>query len=264
LARALGEAGVEAEFFLALVSAFPLAGQYTHGQGEIFLNQLEAVGYRLLRVAAAVEVSSQGFLSALEAAYPDMRTTGPLMGVWWPNVPSFVLDGEPLELRLRRCGFAYRHVIQTHLASSVEAIVEQMAMTLHALITIPPAGVVPAGALYQGLYELASTWQGDLAQSHLQDISPEFPGLFTGIGWLRALDVREDTSLESDLAWAHAQYALARNPQTAPRGNFSAHGAHIAGPARQRPADLAVQEWESTIRLLEQLRRTVSPMPGYR
>ncbi|HEX6123377.1 MAG TPA: hypothetical protein VFY89_09460, partial [Ktedonobacterales bacterium] len=119
LARALGEAGVEAEFVLALIASFPLAGQYTHAQGEIFLTQLEAVAHRLLRVATTLEVSAQGFLAALEMGFPDMRTTGPLMGVWWPNFPGFVLDGAPLEVRLRRCGFAYRHVVQAHLASNV-------------------------------------------------------------------------------------------------------------------------------------------------
>lgn len=265
LARALGEAGVEAEFALALIAGFPLAGQYSHAQGEIFLTQLEAVAHRLIRVAATIEVSAQGFLSALEAGYPDMRTTGPLMGVWWPNFPGFVLDGEPLELRLRRCGFAYRHVVQSHIASNIEAVIEQMALTLHALSTIPPAGVVPAGALYQGLYELASAWQGDLTQSHLYDISPEFPGLLTGISWLRALDAQEDTSLESDLAWAHAQYALTRDPRSAPGGSMSpATGTHLAVPARYGLADFAAREWENTIALLDQLRRASSSLPGHR
>jgi hypothetical protein len=265
LARALGEAGVEAEFVLALIASFPLAGQYSHTQGEIFLTQLEAIAHRLMRVAATLEVSAQGFLSALEAGYPDMRTTGPLMGVWWPDFPGFMLDGEPLELRLRRCGFAYRHVAQSHIASNVEAVIEQMALTLHALSTIPPAGVMPAGALYQGLYELASAWQGDLTQSHLFDISPEFPGLLSGISWLRSLDTQEDTSLESDLAWARAQYALARAPQSTPGASASsATSAHLAVPARYGLADFPAREWEHTIALLDQLRRVSSSLPGYR
>ncbi|MBF6591262.1 MAG: hypothetical protein IVW57_12150 [Ktedonobacterales bacterium] len=252
LAQALGEAGVEAEFFLVLVQRFP-GTLASRAQGEIFLLQLEAAARRLCRVASSLEVAVQGFLAGLEAGYPDLRSVGEFDDVWWPAFPGYALAGEALEVRLRRCGYAYRHVVETHLAASVEAICEQMAFTLHALNTLPPAGVVPARALYQGLYELSSAWQGDVAQNHVLDVSPAFHGLLTGITRLRAMDAREDASLESDLAWAHGQYALARGTQEP-----AAPSSGPPPPAHMSQwAALAAQDWYDTITALERLRQSL-------
>jgi hypothetical protein len=246
LTRALGEAGVEAEFFLALIQSFPPSAWHTHAQGEILLLQLEAAAYRISRVAAALEVATQGFLAGLASGYPDLRRVGELDEVWWPTFTGFVPGGDPLDLRLRRCGFAYRHLVEVHLAATIESIAEQMAFTLHALQTLPPVGVVPAGALYQGLYELSSAWQGDIVQNHLLDVGAEAPGLLTAIGRLRALDTSDDTSLESDLAWAHAQVGHLR-------GTLSPRGAGA------RAAERAMRDWHDTIVALDRLRQSSQP-----
>jgi hypothetical protein len=244
LAQALGEAGVEAEFFLTLVQSFPPAGQYSHAQGEILLLQLEAAAYRISRVAATLEIATQGFLAELARGYPDLRDTSELDEVWWPASNGYLFPGEPLDLRLRRCGFAYRHLIEVHLVSTVESIADQMAFTLHTLNTMPPAGVMPARALYQGLYELSSAWQGDIVQHHLLDIGVDAPGLLTAIARLRALDSADDTSLESDLAWAQAQVASlgSGTPKRSPRTTSA--------------MEAATREWRETIAALDRLRRS--------
>jgi hypothetical protein len=248
LASALGEAGVESEFFLSLVFTFPPAGRYTHAQGEILLLQLEAAAHRLIRTAAALEVATQGFLSALDRIYPNMRARREGDDVWWPTFPGFTLPGDSLDLRLRRCGFAYRHVVWVHLASSIEAIAEQMSLTLHALATLPPAGVLPAHALHQGLYELSSAWQGDIVQHHVLDVAADSPGLLTAIGRLRTLDSSEDTSLETDLAWANAQLASLGPAFTAARTGVPKQRANA------RLTELAAREWYGIISALDRLR----------
>ncbi len=243
LVQALGEAGVEAEFFLALVQSFPATGQYTRAQGEILLLQLEAAAYRISRVAASLEVATQGFLAALAGGYPEARGANEADEVWWPAFSGFVSDGEALDLRLRRCGFSYRHLVEVHLASSVESIADQVALTLHALHTLPPVGIVPARSLYQGLYELAWAWQGDIVQHHLLDTGANAPGLLTAIVRLRAFDATEDTSVEGDLAWAQAQVTRLRAAPARGTTKFAATA-----------TDVAVHDWYETIAALERLR----------
>ncbi len=214
LTQALGVLGVEAEYFLALVGEFtarPPQHPCTRAQGDLFLLRLEASGRRLVDAAESFELATQAYLAALELARPDLRVgehgtiEESVAGVWWPALDDSTPAGEALELRLRRCGYAYRHVVNARLTANVEAIGEQLALVLHALRTLPPAGVLPLTTLYGGLYELAATFQGHIVPHHLSDLSTEMPGLLSGIALLRRLDATEDHSIESDLVWAQAQ-----------------------------------------------------------
>ena len=259
LARALGEVGVEAEFFLLLVNSFPGAGRPTHVRGQMFLRQLEAAGQRLIAVADALEVATQGYLSALETAHPHLRnaTTGN-DDVWWPPFAGYALEGEPLEARLRRCGYAFRHVSETWLSTHVEAILDQLALTLYALSSLPPAGVTPLRTLYAGLYELSSSLQGDIVPHHIRSASAQYPGLLASISRLRSLDAQDDTSIESDLAWARAQYTYAYNAYTQSGAgpaqiNASAHTGDTHTWAAQ-----AANEWRTVIGFLDHLRTATS------
>ncbi|HEV8190559.1 MAG TPA: hypothetical protein VGP82_03615 [Ktedonobacterales bacterium] len=253
LAQALGGIGVEAEFFVALANTFLQGRRGSHEQGEIFLLQLEAAGLRLLRAAASLEVATQGYLTALETGFPGLIAVNDVAEPWWPPFAGYAIPGEPLEVRLRRCSYAYRHVVTARLHANVEAIAERLAFTLHTLITLPPAGVVPAQALYSGLYELSAALQGDIIPHYINDVSAEAPGLLSGIALLRALDAREDTALEADIAWAQAQFALARATSEQLRAMQSA----AVPEATVRWAAQAVGEWEAIVELLESMRGRV-------
>jgi hypothetical protein len=245
LTHALGEAGVEAEFYLRLPRELAASAAWSPDGGERFLRGLEASAARLTRVAADLEVATQSYLTALEEGYPDVRAESDQADAWWPpfdGAASAEASGEPIELLLRRRGFAYRHVVAAHLASNVEAIAEQMALTLHALGTLPPAGTVPASALYRGLYELSSALHGYVVAHHIADMNERTPGLLSGIARLRELTRREDTALDADIAWARAQFAFVRD--------FSTPDAGVARPG----ADGALREWRETIAALEALR----------
>jgi hypothetical protein len=243
LASAVGDVGVEAEYFLTLVGRFGYSVP-APATGEAFLRHLESACQRLRRVALALEIATQSYVTALAAGYPNTRLADGGDEVWWPPFTGYRQSGESLELRLRRCGIAYRHVVATHLASNVEAVAEHMALFLHALATMPPAGVLPASTLSTGLLELTSTVQGYVIAHHVTDLNNATPGLLTGIARLRALTARDDTSLESDIAWAHAQYALVRQPH-----------AGSAGQDKWHWAQSAASEWQQTVASLEGLRR---------
>jgi hypothetical protein len=247
LTHALGEAGVEAEFYLRLPRDLAASAAWSPGGGERFLGGLEASAARLTRVAADLEVATQSYLTALEEGYPSVRAESDQTDAWWPPFDGYEPAGEPIELLLRRRGFAYRHVVAVHLASNIEAIAEQMALTLHALRTLPPAGIVPASALYRGLYELSSALHGYVVAHHIADLNERTPGLLSGIARLREQTRREDTALDADIAWAQAQYAFVRDLTTRDAGG--------ARPA----ADGALREWRETITALEGLR---SSMPN--
>src|SRR5262249_3318708 len=192
LAEALGEIGVESEFFLLLVNGFGGPGLHPHSLGESFLLRLEAAGRRIWRAGATLEVAAQSYMTALESGYPGLRTEGETAEPWWPPFAGYALPGEPIELRLRRCGYAYRHMVMAHLGLTLEGILEQLALFLHALNTLPPAGTLPASALYSGLYELTSGLQGYTIPTYITSTNEHQPGLLAGIARLRALDVQED------------------------------------------------------------------------
>lgn len=249
LTGALGELGVEAEYFLALIQSFPGMPPHPHERGEAFLLGMEAACHRLMSVASTLEVATQSYLNALEIGYPELRAERDVEA-WWPPFGGYALPGESIELRLRRCGYAYRHVVAVHLASNIEAVTEHVALILHALTTLPPAGVLPAASLYQGLYELSSATQGYIIPHHVTDLNARTPGLLTSIAWLRGLDTREDTSLTSDLAWAHTQYALARQLAAQAKATLSPRAAQ--GQTQAWAA--ALRDWQDTIAALERLR----------
>jgi hypothetical protein len=145
---------------------------------------------------------------------------------------------------MRKCGFAYRHVVEVYLGANISAIASQMALVLNALTILPPAGVVPASSLYQGLYELSSAMQGHIVPRHIGDLDSQTPGLLTGISRLRRLDVEDDTSLESDLLWAQAQLKSVQD---------FLKTARISNTQREW-AMTAAAEWKQTIQLLGTLR----------
>lgn len=247
LADALGELGVEAEHFLSLLTYFPGRGRPTRARGEAFLLRLDIAMRRLYRVATRLEVATQSYLTSLENGYPDIRQGSASADVWWQAPDSFSLAGEPLEIRLRRCGYAYRHVIAVHLAANIEAVAEHLVMVLQALSTLPPAGVAPASTLYRGLDELTTMLQGYLIPNHVTDMNPQTPGILTGIARLRMLDAREDISLRTDIAWARAQYA------------FVYHTHYESGTPQTRAwAVMALREWQETITVLESLDHTAA------
>lgn len=251
LIEALGETGVEAEHWLAVANGFLYSHAASRELGDLFLRQLDAGGRRLAHAADRLEVATQGYLAAMEAEYPGVREAAAQDDVWWPEQAQALPTFEPLELRLRRCGFAYRHVVAAHLPANVEAITDCAIQFLHALGALPPAGIVPAGSLYRGLDELTSALQGYVIPNHIADLSDQTPGLLTGIARLYALDVHEDTSIESDLAWAKAQIALAQSTQV----HLDAGRMGSAGQGA-RWALAAVTEWRQTITSLEGLRAT--------
>ncbi|HEX8997465.1 MAG TPA: hypothetical protein VF812_15665 [Ktedonobacterales bacterium] len=258
LARALGAVGVEAEFLLVLVDALPGAARPQRDTGAIFLQRLTGSLARIVEASATLEVATQGYLTALEASYPGVERS-PRDMVWWPAFSGYTLRGEPLEARLRRCGYAYRHAVDSRLPVHMEAILEQLALTVYALSTLPPAGVAPVTTLYHGLYELSSALHGDIVPRHILGASGDarYPGALASITRLRELNASGDISVESDLAWARAQYAAVSGA----RSSF--------GPAPVNARDLAATpvtdarllaahaayEWGHTIGFLESLRR---------
>jgi hypothetical protein len=258
LTEALGNIGVEAEFLIMLVNAFPGPEAPSRQHGEAFLLRIEASAQRIQHTAEALEVTTQSYLTALDAGYPTVRGESEHAEPWWRAFSYAGIEGEPLELRLRRCGFAYRHVVATHLASNVEAIVEQMALTLHALNTLPPAGTLPAATLYQSLYELSSTLQGYVIPHHITNASESMPGIFTSIRYLRALTAQEDTSLASDIAWAQAQYNYAQSMLAAAAAPRSSGPAHMPTLDSRQSALAAVSEWQEVLATLETLTRGTS------
>jgi hypothetical protein len=247
LAEALGTLGVEAEYFLKLLAGFPSNGEPSHIQGVIFLSQLEAAARRLYHTADSLEIATQGYLTALEAGYPEIRGQQADSDPWWPAPENFELPGESIEFRMRRCGFAYRHVVEVYLGANISAIANQMALVLNALTILPPAGVVPASSLYQGLYELSSALQGHIVPRHIGDLDSQTPGLLTGISRLRRLDVEEDTSLQSDLLWAQAQLKSVQD--FLKTKNIS--------KTQRDWAMTAAEEWRQTIQLLDKLRPSI-------
>lgn len=252
---ALGAVGVESEFFLRLLRDFPGRGPHTRAQGAVFLAQLTAWADRLIATGAALEAATQGYLAALDAAFPQLRALSATAGdadVWWTPLPSLVLGGEPLELRLRRCGFAYRHVAAVRLASTVETVAEQLAQVLQALLSLPPAGVLPAVTLYAGLSEMTATLQGYLIPYHLMGRDTRTPGLLPAIVRLRQLDASDTPTVASDIAWARAQYATARAALMQSRSAPSAPARRAtARPALPLPGML--RDWQATLAALEWL-----------
>jgi hypothetical protein len=122
----------------------------------------------------------------------------------------------------------------------VSAIANQMTLLLYALKSLPPAGVLPVGSLYQGLYELSAMFQSYIVPYHIGDRDPKTPGLLTGIERLHRLDAVEDTTLASDRNWAQEQLRSVQDFLNTQR----------ISPAQRQWAMTAASEWQQTIRLL--------------
>lgn len=264
LARALGEIGVEAEFFLLLTGSEASLAGATRPVADHFLQQLEVSSMRIATSATSLEVATQGYLAALEARFPQAHLADVAADPWWPAFAGFALSGESLELRLRRCGYAYRHAVTAHLGGNIEAIAEQLALTLHALHTLPPAGVLPISALYHGLYELSSALQGHIVPHHITESATESPGVLMGIGLLRVLDQQEDHSIPADIAWIQSQLAQARETLArlgVKRSPIAALARLGAKPAPMMTPDAAawvarsVRDWEDALKQLTALAR---------
>lgn len=251
LGAALGQIGVEAEYLLLLMSSFPGEARPSRAVGERFLGRLEIALERLVDASANLEAATQGFLNEVTGVYSGLLWAPGQASAWWPVFNGYVAPGAPLEARLRRCGFAYRQVVASYLPAHVEAILEQMALILFALNTLPPAGVLPLASLAEGLDELSSAMQGEIVPRHIRGLSgdPRYPGALAAMERLRALDAAEDTSLESDITWARAEYVTARDDETKLAGQERAHAvaAHDA------------YEWATVVGLLEGMRRYEPP-----
>lgn len=256
LIEAFGETGVEAEHLLALVHSVLHARTASRELGDLFLRRLDASARRLAKAADRLEVATQGYIAALELMDTGVREAAAQEDVWWLEQTAASSSTEPVEsfeLRMRRCGFAYRHVVAVRLAVNVEAVSDYATQLLRALGTLPPAGILPVGSLYRGLDELTSALQGYVVPNHIADLSDQTPGLLTGIARLYALDAYEDTSIQSDIVWAQAQLAAAQNVQAhlgAGRMGATGHGADWAVAT--------VAEWRETVAALEGLRASSS------
>lgn len=262
LASALGAVGVEAEHMLRLLQAFP-PERPSPEAGEALLEQVEAFAARLIPLAAELEVATQAYVTAIADDASVQRDPAPSdpppapAEPWWPPFPGWEIDGESLALRLRRCGFSYRQLVVVHLPDTLDAVADRMALVLHALATLPPAGTLPADALAQGLSELADAVQGDVVPHFIRDLSLEYPGLPSAIARLRRLAASEDTSLAGDIAWACQQYAAVMGAAASGPGLFarlfgagSRSGVQQSGGSA-RWAEQAAQEWRALIAALE-------------
>lgn len=259
LTHALGEVGVEAEFLLVLVDSAPGAIRPTARDGDLFLQRLAASLTRLVDASATLEVATQGYLTALEAGYPGVAFSPD--EVWWPPFNGYTLRGDSLEARLRRCGYAWRFVVESRLPVHMEAILEQLALTLYALASLPPAGAVPVSMLYHGLYALPSALHGDITPRHILSGSgdPRYPGALASITRLRELNASGDSSLDGDIAWARAQYAAISGPRGALDVTRLAQPPQATQMAQATDGRLlaahAAYEWGSAIGFMESLRR---------
>lgn len=251
LVRALGEVGVEAEFFLLLTGSEAALAGATRSAADHFLQQLEDSCRRICGVAASLEVATQGHLSALEARFHQARLADLDAEPWWPAFSGLALAGESLELRLRRCGYSYRQAVAAHIGSNIDAIAEQLALTLHALYTLPPAGVLPIPSLYHGLYELSSALQGHIVPHHITETAVESPGLLMGLGLLRLLDQREDRSVQADITWAQAQLAQASDTLA----RLGAARSPSLTPDTAAWVARSVREWEDAVTQLTAIAR---------
>lgn len=254
LVGALGMAGVEAEYLLALARSLhtnTASPAQARTRGEAFLTALEAVGHRLIATARRVELAVQTYLAALAASHADVRAQAEVAPPWWGPADAALWSGVAVEADLRRHGFSLRQVAGARLGETVEALSERMALTLHALATLPPAGVLPVAALAAGIYQLAELWQDDIADHLVRDLTPTYPGLLTAIARLRAEDASMGSSLDDDLTWAREQCAAAQ--AVAVQQNQRVEGSMVTAAERAAMVNESVRAWQETVTLLERL-----------
>lgn len=243
LGDALAAVAVEAEYLIALTTPPAVLVPFNRPRGATLVDALEALGTRLVAEATALEVATQGYLSVLEHRFPGVRDRANAVDPWWPLLETGAAAAPPVEVILRQCGFSYRHAVLARLSPNVEAMGEQLALTVHALASLPPAGATPAEVLYAGLYELSWALNGALIPQHVLARDERMLGLLPGIALLRRLDAVEDRSLTADIHWAEvccdsARAALARSA--------------TSGESRDW-LQQAVRGWEETLFFLRSL-----------
>lgn len=258
LVQATGEIGTEAEFYLSVLAAFLSDGRANQAVGDRFLRQIEMSAYRLATSAELFEIAVQSYLRSVELLAPGMRERVSAAPVWWTDRAWSDERDVAIEMRLRACGYPYRVVVGLQLPVHIESMAQQLALVLHALQCMPPAGVLPFEELCAGLYELASIVQGDVALRHIRDVSSSYPGLLSSIAQLRAFAAQGDCSLASDIAWAQAQYASVVDQSR----RLSAQRLAPQSPGQAGLLDWtshAAHEWMTVIRALEQMRVSQTP-----
>lgn len=280
LVTVLGALGCEAEYGLSFLYSSATVPQPTPAQGELWLRQCYQLGQRLARLSADLEVALQAYLDALVAIEPALATvlenpthrkreTNPKADswiarfdatpdVWWPERGEIAVAGEPIELWLRRAGFAYRHTVTVGLPGHVETLTDTLGLILHALQTLPPRGVLTRESLYLGLQALATEVVGDLVPHHIYDLDGRHIGMLTGITTIMRL-AAEPASLDGDIIWARGELARARLAlQGQGHRAAAATGGHITRPLAHRTGNLwarqLIAEWERTIAQLAAMR----------
>ncbi len=281
LVTALGALGCEAEFGLGMLSPMAIAPQPTRAQGEMWLRQCFQLGQRLARISNDLAVALQAYLAALEAADPALVASPSTPSrinpgadswisrfdatpdVWWPEHGGVALGQEPIEVWLRRAGFAYRHVVNVGLPEHVEAVAETLGLVLHALQTLPPKGVLTRASLYLGLQAISAETVGDLVPHHIYDIDTRHVGLLTGITTILRFAASEAAPIDGDIIWARAELARARQAlqeQQQRTSGRSGTGWRLLRQPSHHTGNLwlrqLVADWEQTITQLEAIRAT--------
>ena len=177
--------------------------------------------------------------------------------VWWPERGEVTTDSEPIEVWLRRAGFAYRHTVSVGLPGHVEALTDSLNFLLHALQTLPPRGVLTRISLLLGLQAISGEIEGDLIPHHIRDLDQRHVGLLTGIETIARLAMRASNAVESDIVWARGELGRARMAL----GGKTQHGVTgarvtrlLSHPTGNLWARQLVAEWEHTVTQLEAIR----------
>ncbi|MBA3823917.1 MAG: hypothetical protein H0X24_08480, partial [Ktedonobacterales bacterium] len=216
-------------------------------------------------LSADFEVAAQTYLHALEglASAPSPASQrhaldawsarfDETLDVWWPERGDIAPPGEPLELWLRRAGYAYRHIVNLGLPAHFETLAEALGTLLHALRTLPPGGVLARASLALGIETLAATFAGDLVPHHIADMDARHPGLLTGLTTIAQLTPAEN-ALPSDISWARGELVRAQQPL---RSGQNGTG-RVTRPLPSTTGSLWVRhiitEWEQTVAQLEAL-----------
>lgn len=270
LINAMGALGCEAEFGLNLLQTTALPPTPTHTQGEHWLRQCFGLAQRVKQASADLSLAAQMFLAALVEDDPSlmMATVPNQFGhatpdpwsaqfdatpdVWWPERSTIATSGDASELWLCRAGFGYRHTVTIGLPGHLEALTEGLALTLHALRTLPPVGILAKASLYLGVQTLATELAGDLIPHHIDDIDARHIGLLTGIPTLFRLYAREGNSIANDLRWAQGELDRARAALAGPTATTNPRVTRsLMQPTGNLWARQMVADWERTVTQLE-------------
>ncbi len=269
LVTALGALGCEAEYGVSLLRVPLHTPRPTRVEGEQWLRQILHLSQRLTRVSIEVEVAVQSYLGAL--ALVDQRRdvatpTGTHLaaddwstrfdatpGTWWPAAGAIMIEREPIEIWLRRAGFAYRHTVTMGLPDHIESLDQTLTFIMHALRTLPPGGVLTRDALAISLLTLSTEIEGDLVPHHLHDLDARHVGLMTGIAAMLRLTPPMGAKISADVAWSRGELRRVRATAV---DHHERHGGTTRPLSESKGGNWAgqlVAEWESIIAVLEGL-----------